>query len=198
MRDVYGNSLCNLAATAASNADESMFNNRDASLVQTCHVDLAWKEVSGTQCALIGDDIWFTSVTSAPLNKRCWIVQEPLLAPRVLHFGREQLLWECHELDACETFPLGLPPVFSGTYGPRFKGLDPDIDGERLRKRIKSHRVPSELKDYMLWDRILKSYMSCSLTNEEDKLIAISGIARDMQIIIGDEYVAGLWRHILP
>ncbi|KAK1952002.1 HET-domain-containing protein, partial [Colletotrichum sublineola] len=35
-----------------------------------------------------------------PLNKRAWCMQERLLAPRVLHFGRQQMFWEC---DSCFT-----------------------------------------------------------------------------------------------
>ena len=45
----------------------------------------------------------------APVNTRAWVVQERLLAPRTLHFGRDQLFWECRTFEACESFPGGLP-----------------------------------------------------------------------------------------
>lgn len=32
-----------------------------------------------------------------------------MLSPRVLHFGRQQIFWECHEMEAYEAFPSGLP-----------------------------------------------------------------------------------------
>ena len=32
---------------------------------------------------------------ASPLGGRGWALQERLLAPRTLHFGREQLFWEC-------------------------------------------------------------------------------------------------------
>jgi hypothetical protein len=40
----------------------------------------------------------------------------------------------------------------------------------------------------------------CNLTKEEDKLITISGIAKRIMRLIPskDEYVAGLWRRVLP
>lgn len=44
-----------------------------------------------------------------PLMKRAWVVQELLLAPRILHLTGTQLFWECYELNACEIYPRGLP-----------------------------------------------------------------------------------------
>jgi hypothetical protein len=44
----------------------------------------------------------------------------------------------------------------------------------------------------------VKRYSECDLTKPElDKLVAISGLARKL-IVDGDQYVAGLWREILP
>ena len=34
---------------------------------------------------------------ASPLGGRGWVLQERLLAPRTLNFGREQLFWECRE-----------------------------------------------------------------------------------------------------
>jgi hypothetical protein len=39
-------------------------------------------------------------------------------------------------------------------------------------------------------------YTQCELT-KEDKLLAVSGIARLMHERFGDEYVAGLWKSLL-
>jgi hypothetical protein len=41
-------------------------------------------------------------------------------------------------------------------------------------------------------------YSDASFTYETDKLVAISGIARAMQGVIGDRYVAGIWQSQLP
>jgi hypothetical protein len=45
--------------------------------------------------------------------------------------------------------------------------------------------------------KVVISYMRADLTNGEDKLIALSGIAKQMQGMLKDEYLAGLWRHNL-
>ncbi|KAF1955419.1 hypothetical protein CC80DRAFT_493300 [Byssothecium circinans] len=59
-----------------------------------------------------------TEAVSRPLDynwdawdTRPWVLQERLLCRRLLHFGAEQLYWECNSLKASETFPQGLPPL---------------------------------------------------------------------------------------
>jgi hypothetical protein len=48
------------------------------------------------------------------------------------------------------------------------------------------------------WETIIDRYTLCNLTKPEDKLIALSGIAKHAQIILNDEYLAGLWKKALP
>ena len=55
---------------------------------------------------------------------------------------------------------------------------------------------PSE--NYKNWQRLVEGYSSCKLTKEEDKLIALSGIARRFHSALGSEFLAGLWRQNLP
>jgi hypothetical protein len=43
----------------------------------------------------------------------------------------------------------------------------------------------------------MRSYSTTSLTHSTDKLIALSAIAKEYAVAIGDEYVAGLWRRDL-
>jgi hypothetical protein len=44
------------------------------------------------------------------------------------------------------------------------------------------------------WNRVVQQYSQISLTNEDNKPIAISALARRYQEVIGDQSVAGLWR----
>lgn len=46
----------------------------------------------------------FTDLTVLLINL-CW-------APRTLHFGKEQIFWECHELEANEVWPFGIQPRY--------------------------------------------------------------------------------------
>ena len=112
----------------------------------------------------------------APLNRRAWVVQERLLAPHVLHFGSKQILWECHHLDACEMYPRGLPPSLSSIC-TGFKGMDPNTEGRRLNN-LMADNTDNTYNEYFIWLKVVNQFMRSSLTNLEDRLIAISGIAK--------------------
>ena len=124
-------------------------------------------------------------------------MQERWLSPRVLHYGRDQLLWECRELDACETYPDGLPKPLRD-FRSGFK-IDPEVlkplEYWRQDDNTESHPDSVHLGT---WDSIVRKYSVTSLTKGEDKLVAISGIAKRMQGLLDDEYLAGLWRKDLP
>ena len=44
------------------------------------------------------------------------------------------------------------------------------------------------------WRNIIQLYSRTRLTYSKDKLVALSGVARQFQSVTGDQYVAGLWR----
>ncbi|MCJ1269947.1 hypothetical protein MMC22_009840 [Lobaria immixta] len=196
MGDVYENALCNIAATGSSNSDEGCLRDRENLLVRPCIITSNWERLQGKTYSIVDLNFWKANMTGAPLNRRAWVVQERLLALRVLHFGRTQLLWECHELDACETFPRGIPSDLADMY-TRFKNMDPADNGRRLRSAYGTDPDPV-LDAHQLWCKIVKAYMACDLSHHEDKLIALSGLAKKMQVILKDEYFAGMWGTVLP
>ncbi|KAI1660233.1 HET-domain-containing protein [Daldinia decipiens] len=59
------------------------------------------------------------------------------------------------------------------------------------------HPSPRLVRIYEEWTRIVEYYTSCRLTNESDRLIALSGIAKAFQETTGDTYLAGLWKDAL-
>jgi hypothetical protein len=163
-------------------------------------------------------DFWETAVGQAPVNRRGWVLQERMIAPRVLHFCHDQIAWECWEMDAIESRQNGVPllQLKSGSIVPwsRFKGLVPSVDGKALRvarlsrgRRKKGQYVnidehmerdtPS-IYCFEVWKRIVENYSRLRLTKGTDKLIALAGIAKIMsrRIFNGrdEDYIAGMWR----
>jgi hypothetical protein len=67
--------------------------------------------------------------------------------------------------------------------------------GEQWRQRPP---IPREYMEYRQWDNVVMAYTKCNLTEEQDKLIAISGLAESFRTKTKDEYLAGLWRRVLP
>src|SRR5216110_1892346 len=120
------------------------------------------------------------------------------LGTPVLHFGRQQVYWECQELEACEAFPAGIPslPADQETGISGFKDLGTET--ACLDKGLDSMSSAREsFKAYALWTRIVIAFSSGALTVRDDKLPALAGIAQRMAGLLGDQYLAGLWRRFL-
>ncbi|CZR52916.1 uncharacterized protein PAC_02793 [Phialocephala subalpina] len=146
-------------------------------------------------CQVQNQTFWDIYVGDSALNKRAWVLQERLMAPRVIHFCKDQIAWECCELNATESLPEGVPP-----HSRKLKGLDPKYDGFPLyRKRFSAdiREISEEDKTILgaleIWKQTVEMYSRTQLTNRTDRLIALSGIAKNLRPHIGGDYLAGLW-----
>lgn len=210
MGNNYANAELNISATGSKDSDSGLFVQREANLVTPIKVMISepGSPFNPGSYYILDPQVWSAGVSEAPLNSRGWVFQERLLARRVLHFGQDQLFFECQQKDVCEIFPLGLPTT--PTYSCRdlgaapighFKGLDPMIDGRRARKERARGRqcVDESLNPYFLWAELVETYSRLQLTKATDKLIAVSGLVKLLQTVLSDDqYLAGLWRRHLP
>ena len=199
MHAIYANALCNISATGAIDGRDGCFFNRSLFLNQPLRIKNSRNGIEdlphGTYLC-VDLDIWARDVDHAPLTCRAWVVQERLLSRRVLHFGRQQVLWECQETQACETFPHGLPRQLDRLHRAIYKGIDPHIEGARVREKGGRSSHP-ELNAYELWNSIVEAYTRASLTLEDDKFVAIMGLAQNVQKLVSQKYFAGLWEKYL-
>lgn len=130
-------------------------------------------------------ELWETDVSRSLINSRAWVLQERLLSPRVIHFGPQQLFWECCTKDAAEIYPDGVP---SQIYNRRrrINNLAPNclvgVETGSDRKAAYKSRA-----------RIVEAFTACSLTCPNDRLVALSGIAKALRSILDHEYIAGMW-----
>ncbi|KAF9872789.1 putative heterokaryon incompatibility protein [Colletotrichum karsti] len=146
-------------------------------------------------CTVMDLEFWGHSVGHCPLNKRGWVLQERLLSPRVLHFGRDQLFWECREHAAAECYPEALPRQLCNGVDAKFKRLHPiSID---TGSAPQGGETDDSLFYYKVWNSIIQAYSDTRLTKSPDKLIALSGIAKHMAVRINDKYLVGMWRRYL-
>ncbi|CZR62637.1 uncharacterized protein PAC_12534 [Phialocephala subalpina] len=83
--------------------------------------------------------------------------------------------FECNNETACESNPQGLP------------------DPTRIVNSPK-HILPRDRNDPGARYKAVSFYSSTQLTYAKGNLVAISGVARHIQSMTGDEYVSGLWR----
>lgn len=114
MSKVYRYGFINIAATGAADSTEGCHYERTPSSIQPTTFTIEWSnsQVHGSKNYQVvpESDLWPRKLLDEPLNVRGWVLQERILAPRVLHFGRKQLFWECREAVACETYHRGFPP----------------------------------------------------------------------------------------
>ena len=99
----------------------------------------------------------------APLATRAWAFQEGTLAPRTLHFGVDELIWACGGMVTCECGGEGRN--FGSGGGRKFIFKSCDIEGFVEK----------------IWYGLLGDYMPRLLTKPEDRLSAMSGLARSFE-----------------
>lgn len=154
---------------------------------------------------VVEESFWADSLYRQPLNQRALVLQERLVGPRMIHFGRDQVYWECHQLHACETYPKGPQAMYQLQ---ALKGVHTDVTGDAFKKiynyktslgpttnpLLPTMDIPASELALVAWSFIATQYSQLELTMPEDKLVALSGLAKMMQGLIQDQYVAGLWR----
>lgn len=117
-----------------------------------------------------------------PLNERAWVMQERLLAPRLVEVVDGEVFWTCAAGNASFTHPR----------------IEPRSTENRLRS-LKNRQLDAVMPtDYPGWLDIVKLYISRRLTYNKDRLPALAGIARRTAALLGEEYVAGFFRSKLP
>ncbi|KAF2255586.1 HET-domain-containing protein, partial [Trematosphaeria pertusa] len=187
---IYSNSYCNIAATGASDGNDGLFKPRCPhtvfpSAIRNPHRDF--------ELHLTHEHHWEAELLDAPLLERGWVLQERILSPRILHFGRRQLLWECCESEASERLPDQLPSLPVAHQYAGYKSsltLHPD-GGQGLPSTENDPFARASI--HALWNRLVSAYSRTNLTYPEDKLIAIAGIAAKIQSGLKTDYLAGLW-----
>lgn len=126
-------------------------------------------------------------IEHGPLSERAWALQERLLSPRILHYTRDQLVWQCEHCSVLEDRLPCLPGRNFTSY--RFRH---DVLRVLRRRRLDGGEVAD------LWyKQIVPAYSGRKLTYGSDKLVAVSALARAVSLNHPDEYLAGLWRRSL-
>ncbi|KAK0124806.1 hypothetical protein ONS96_008687 [Cadophora gregata f. sp. sojae] len=185
MGSVYAQGYLNIAATYSHSGDGGLFNQSSSLSGSPCTIRMTDSDDSISEAIFYQDSVWEREVENAPLGKRAWVVQERILAPRVVHFSSNQILWECCQERAAELLPADAV----------------NEDGEL--KKVAPYPATNEAQDpdriwvHRNWASLVEKYSSCSLTVQSDKLVAISGLARRVCGQLGltpQDYIAGLWK----
>ncbi|KAK1501081.1 HET domain-containing protein [Colletotrichum abscissum] len=181
MGDVYSNAYIVFSVLKSSDNGVGFLGPPETPPYASCTSTAAGMTATLYVCAIPRTQACYLSsedyVWDEPLSKRGWTLQERWLAPRLVHFGSQQMSFECNAYFLCQD-----GTKFSGRYSDARKDWDTVEEDERAL------RASTE------WTELVTEYSLRKLTRGTDKLPAISGIARMIAGQINDQYVAGLWR----
>ncbi|KAH6967339.1 heterokaryon incompatibility protein-domain-containing protein [Fusarium venenatum] len=215
MGEVYRNSMCNIAASSASDSSQGCLYPRNPRILQPEPLDNYGDELKDLY-------LFNRSWPSKPftLYTRAWVLQEALLAPRTLDCGQSQLYWRCDAAKASEECPGGYP-ITKGVYlsHPAHSSSCPNeslraMVAQTNRRKEDQYRYPEEPRPSTLvkslaltdeglqaavdhWSKIVEAYSNMSLTFEADMPIAIHGAIEAFRPFLG-QYYAGMWEYTLP
>lgn len=214
MADVYANAYMTLFADCGKDDNAGFLFPRMNTLpsmslpIQTADPNKSLmihiRQTARDSYGFVQKSLFEANVESAYLSDRAWIFQERILSVRILHFGRDQIFWECNTATIAEDDHI-IDQDECGTRDLRFskQAFSAVIKGLLPSKANEFERLPCLRRFHSgqpRWQDVVKAYSSLRLTRGEDKLIALSGLAStyaQKPESHTDKYIAGLWHNEL-
>jgi hypothetical protein len=194
MASVYGGCCLCLAATSAKD------HYGNCSIEGTKLLKVNGVDEAGSSCSVfvrparlkhIYDTPGIDGIDDFPLLRRAWVYQERMLSPKVLHFGAEEVSFECAESSSCEC----------GAIEKLLQLSVSDKDRKNLIYQGKTSRIG--YNDRAFWMLVVSIFTQLDLSFGSDRLPAIAGVAKDFQerqLRAGSPvgpYLAGMWSNNL-
>ncbi|KAL6923971.1 hypothetical protein FSST1_001245 [Fusarium sambucinum] len=206
MQQVYAGAYLSIAADNAAGSEQGFLKREDRSYVPAT-INTSTNTSESSESNEVAGYIFEVPPNKAhharawmifnkePLTKRGWAMQERLLPIRALHFGNDQMFFECNYHLLSED-GVEVKGRWNSLYPLKEKGFK-DI--------ARKSRVSAT---HQLWYLILEDFFHRKVTLKSDRLPAISGLATMFQSRLTEEmvskggsgnvqYVAGLWSNAL-
>lgn len=196
MGRIYSNAALNLTALGPS-SDVGCFSDRDPLGRLPCRIFGTGDSAVYVQLLQRDLDWYGSDGTSSELLSRGWVVQERLLSRRNVFLGGLELSLECCSTTFSETFPKGRP-----------YGHIQELPLKMLTHAVLEHMfdsngtTPRSVRESFgeFWFKIVSTYSGAGLTQEEDRPVALQGLANFIQRRTRNQwsYIAGMWQEFLP
>lgn len=217
MQQVFQNSHVTIVAARARSCHEGFFHaERSRDPLVKLPVRTSGDQV-GNMLLLPRKQPLVEQPAREPLHERAWALQEIVLSPRLLIYGRELTVWRCtagekardcsssrhHRHNNNSNNPLdwngycaaaGLTTI---RLSPKGRIHQPRLSTHSPHSMFaqQSERLP---RLFRTWKYVVHDYTARLLSDPMDKLPALSGIATYFRDAMEDQYLAGLWRkHLL-
>jgi hypothetical protein len=187
MSEVYNNATLTISAGVSKSSATGLFPSREDRNSTQKVVTIHEPESDSTVFARFrrGDVFSTTALAHSStmleqphIGSRGWVLQEDLLSPRILQFRKEEMTWSCSTYSKCECRirpSLPAPHPFRGA-----RGLSPP-DPEKSQNLV------------LQWPSIIMDFTRRDLTQPQDRMMALAGLADYMEDETTDTYYGGLW-----
>lgn len=179
MANIYASAVITIAATWSDDSNGGCYSQaRDSYKAQRLNE-------SGLYARTLTMDLmnvirFNREVDEWPLLTRGWVFQEKHLSPRMLHYTKDQLFWECGLclLSQC------------GSHDMRFD-LEEQVHPDQSLLKFNLHNDNISAT----WRELVEMYTRLQFTKKSDLLPALAGIAEREIIRRGhDAYLGGMWK----
>jgi hypothetical protein len=145
---------------------------------------------------------WTFTGADYPAFERAWCLQERILARRVVHYTKSEIVWDCgtkcpcecggvaeDERESMETFRkpsdeetrMSLMGAYNRGLG-KIEHLQYVLaSGDSTPEEIEEATFDLQGEAWDLWANVLENYTTRKLTYQSDLLLALSGLARRLQ-----------------
>ncbi|KAL5346058.1 hypothetical protein ACLOAV_009089 [Pseudogymnoascus australis] len=167
MGEYYKNATLTIAAAAATKVTQGFLHPREPS--PACELPLY---IPHRPQGKITATAKVTSEQALePLYSRAWALEEFLLSARLLIFGTREAIWQCNFSDPQPVLPSNID-------------YDPSWPCRRFANKERRRTI---------WSAVVKDYTARDMTYLSDRLPAIDGLARVLEVKWQDTYLYGLW-----
>ncbi|RDW57689.1 hypothetical protein BP5796_12490 [Coleophoma crateriformis] len=202
MRYIYSKAILNIAVEASRDCNEGIF--RQGNIKRQLHLSPVKVECCSSSRNIRGSmyfrqrRIMGDRFTRGPLSNRAWVLQEEILSARVLRYSSEQLTWSCRSIECDEEDPT-TNNTNSGRGGKEIFNISEagETRSTVIPRSVRSNAIEFPERMALLrrwWYKVVDDYSCRRITYVNDRLPAISGLAREFHVRTGYQYKAGLWQ----
>ncbi|SCV37201.1 related to tol protein [Fusarium fujikuroi] len=193
MNDIFGNAAVTIAAAECFDGNSSMIVPRNPLSQLSCRLDAStnlYYEVvppCTPHCLLHPFD-----KARFHLDTRAWVFQERILSPRTVHLTRNFVHLECRTELRCG--------AMGGSDACYHSGAIAKADYQVLFSMFGPYGLDDSAHDAFLsfWHELVRKYSTTNLSRKSDLLVALAGLAKQVQIKSQLTWSFGLWQeHLL-
>jgi hypothetical protein len=216
MGKIFANAMLTMFATGSSSHNDSIFYDNNVEIITATYQGKVYQfqvtpKLEHIHHSTQRQDLKF------PLLTRGWVLQERLMSKRVLHFGRQELFWECCEEVKCQCSLVNHAAESKSnlsalalqarkiTHNLFLLSAETDLASAEVRssalvQRFRNPYSSDEFQNGIIprkWRDLVTEYSGKHISIDSDRLAGISILAKQMQGYRRSKYLAGLWENSL-